>query len=323
MRFEFTLRTAVFMFFLYIGDLGYSALFAGECAQSSLHPEWLWCDDFEGGKAFKENYQDVDTTGFSISTNDVFEGANALQQHYKTGQVGAGWIIRVNNNGFPDHLFMRWYHKFETGFQGFPPKMARMRFRERSGDWAAPLEIHTWVQNAYVVADVKANSSSQRNSTGWLAVAKSNFSFDNPANVGRWVCFEMEVQLNTPGATDGLYRIWADDSLIVERTKVDLRGSENLHINEVMLDCYWNGGSPKAQSRYYDNFVISTKRIGPVTGLTKSSGSVKKKRSSQLVPSLQKYLRYSDNGCSGVYFTRNNGVSEQEFLLDGKLGLVE
>ena len=29
-----------------------------------------------------------------------------------------------------------------------------------------------------------------------------------------------------------------------------------------MLDCYWNGGSPKEQNRYYDNFVISTKRIG-------------------------------------------------------------
>ena len=33
-----------------------------------------------------------------------------------------------------------------------------------------------------------------------------------------------------------------------------------------MLDCYWNGGSPKAQSRYYDNLVISTQKIGTLAG---------------------------------------------------------
>ena len=50
--------------------------------------------------------------------------------------------------------------------------------------------------------------------------------------------------------------------MIVERTNVDIRGSETKLLNEVVLDCYWNGGSPKEQNRYYDNFVISTQRIG-------------------------------------------------------------
>jgi hypothetical protein len=35
----------------------------------------------------------------------------------------------------------------------------------------------------------------------------------------------------------------------------------------MMLDCYWNGGSPRAQSRYYDNLVFSTQKIGPATGM--------------------------------------------------------
>jgi hypothetical protein len=52
---------------------------------------------------------------------------------------------------------------------------------------------------------------------------------------------------------------------------VDLRGTTTQKINEVMLDCYWNGGSPKPQNRYYDNFVISTKKIGPYKG----AGSIK------------------------------------------------
>jgi hypothetical protein len=202
----------------------------------------------------------------SVTVADAFEGTHSLCQSYTQGQVDAGWICRVNNGGFPDHLFMRWYHMFETGFEGFPPKMARIRYRHRSGDWTSPYAVHCWLESNGVVAlDVVASNSIQANDAGWLAIARSSFSFADSRNIGRWVCFEMEVKLNTPGATDGLYRLWADDSLIVERTNVDLRGSASDKINEMMLDCYWNGGSPKAQSRYYDNLVIATEKIGPIT----------------------------------------------------------
>jgi hypothetical protein len=30
----------------------------------------------------------------------------------------------------------------------------------------------------------------------------------------------------------------------------------------IMLENYWNSGSPVKQERYFDNFVISTNRIG-------------------------------------------------------------
>jgi hypothetical protein len=140
--------------------------------------------------------------------------------------------------------------------------MERMRYRPRTGDWKSVFGVHCWIQNSKIVADVNAINSTQANSTGYLPVAVSKFSFADTANLGRWICFETEVLLNTPGKQDGLYRMWADDSLIIERKNVDLRGSFNQLANEVMLDCYWNGGSPKAQNRYFDNFVISTQRIG-------------------------------------------------------------
>jgi hypothetical protein len=234
----------------------------------AMHPEWLWCDGFETQDTLTVNYQDVSSNGMSIVTGEAFEGMHSLRQTYIQGQVDAGWIIRVNNSGFPDHVFMRWYHKFEAGFQGFPPKMARIRYRLRSGDWSSPYAVHCWLETDGILAlDVAATNSTQANSVGWLPIARSSFSFADAKKIGKWICFEMEVKLNTPGATDGLYRLWADDSLIVERTAVDLCGATTFKINEMMLDCYWNEGSPKAQSRYYDNLVISKQKIGPVTGM--------------------------------------------------------
>ncbi|MFZ6030426.1 MAG: polysaccharide lyase [Chloroflexota bacterium] len=224
--------------------------------------ENIWSDGFEDGQPLDDKYEDVGSTGLSVTADDAFSGGHALQQHYEPGQVDAGWVCKVNNAGFPDHLFVRWYHKFEDSFTSFPPKMARVRYRNRT-TWTTSFAVHFWIEsNGEAVADVYARNSSQANSTGWLPIARSGFFFDDPANAGRWIRFEMEVKLNTPGQADGLYRFWADDTLIVERTGVDLRGSTQEKINEVMLDTYWNGGSPIAQNRYYDDFAIATGRIG-------------------------------------------------------------
>jgi len=235
----------------------------------------LWRDDFDDGQILASKYEDISTNGLSFSALDSRTGTSALTQTYATGQVDAGWVVKYRPAGFPDRVFMRWYHKFEAGFQGFPPKMARIRYRDHA-DWTSPMEIHCWLDTSAtyggtVNLDVKAEHSTQANSVGWLALARSNFSFATPANIGRWVCFEMEVQLNTPGAADGAYRLWIDDTLAVERTGVDLRGSQTYSINECMLDCYWNGGSPRPQRRFYDSFVIATAKIGPEPDLANFS----------------------------------------------------
>ncbi|MDD4902305.1 MAG: hypothetical protein PHE24_04150 [Patescibacteria group bacterium] len=260
------MKKAVFVLFLAL--LMSSAVIFGRpvCAAAS----YIWSDNFDDGKTLAEKYQDVSTNGFSVSSDDALSGQYSLKQIYSVKQVDAGWAARVNNDGFPDHVFMSWSHKFEQGFQGFPPKMARIRYRPRSGSnaWQTRFAVHTWIEtDGEVVLDVVAPDSTQANDVGWLPIAFSGFTFADPANIGRWVNFEMEVKLNTPGAKDGLYRLWIDGKLVVERTGVDLRGSTNYKWNEAMLDTYWNGGSPKVQSRYYDDFIISTERVG-------SSGAV-------------------------------------------------
>mgnify|MGYP004702894625 CR=1 FL=1 len=225
----------------------------------------IWEDDFEDELNLNTKYEDVSINGLSVTQEDAFDGKYSLEQKYTQGQVDAGWICKVNNQGYPDHIFMRWYHKFEDGFEGFPPKMARIRHRDRQ-TWKTSYAVHCWITNeGEVVLDVSAKNSSQANSAGYLPIARSGFKLNE--NTGNWVCFEMEVKLNSPETKDGLYRLWINDELRIERLNVDLRGNTSEKINELMLDCYWNNGSPRAQSRFYDDFVISENKIGMKSGI--------------------------------------------------------
>ncbi len=248
------LALSIFKIFCFI-FLGLMILGVGSTAHAYDNTDWIWFDDFEDGLSLSSKYEDISLNGLSVSSDDTFSGINSLKQTYSVGQVDAGWIIKVMDSGYPDHLFVRWYHKFEDGFVSTPPKMARMRYRQRFGDWTSIFSIHCWIDNHEVVADVKS-------ANGWLPIAWSGFSFTDPSNIGRWVCYEMEVKLNTPGQSDGHYRMWIDDNLVIERLQVNLRGNYSYHMNEVSLDCYWNGGAPQVQSRYFDDFVISTSKIG-------------------------------------------------------------
>ena len=249
-----------------------SSGFAAECEDwKQHHPEWLWCDEFESGRALRETYEDVNTQGISLTDKDAYRGARSLMQRYEPGQVTAGWIVKISKSGYPDHVFVRWYHGFGKGYDIFPPKMARIRSRRRESDWQDNYAVHVWMRGRNPIVDVYAKYSSQANSTGWLPVQVSDFVFDKAAGKN-WMRFEIEIKLNQPGEIDGLYRLWLNDDLIVDRVNADLRGNTQYKINEIMLDGYWNGGATGYLERYYDNFVISTRRIGGV----KSGGREKK-----------------------------------------------
>jgi hypothetical protein len=62
--------------------------------------------------------------------------------------------------------------------------------------------------------------------------------------------------------------LWVDGRLDTERKGLDFRGSytgRGASVNAVFLEAYWNSGSPTNQYRWYDDFVVSTAPIGPLT----------------------------------------------------------
>ena len=81
--------------------------------------------------------------------------------------------------------------------------------------------------------------------------------------IGRWQCLEAHARLNDPGRSNGLFELWLEDTLEAKLTGLDWIGSfRDFGINAIYLENYWNDGAPQAQERYFDNFVVSTERIG-------------------------------------------------------------
>ena len=58
---------------------------------------------------------------------------------------------------------------------------------------------------------------------------------------GKWVQMEEEVVLNTPGAPDGLLRVWVDGALKLRHDDILYRTSPDLGVDGVMADIFFGG----------------------------------------------------------------------------------
>jgi hypothetical protein len=74
----------------------------------------------------------------------------------------------------------------------------------------------------------------------------------------------MLVQMNTPGSRDGRVAFWQNGSLIADWQNVRFRDVSTVKIDELQLE---NGGKSSTQvnDKWYDNLVIATSYIGPVS----------------------------------------------------------
>lgn len=89
------------------------------------------------------------------------------------------------------------------------------------------------------------------------------------AEPGEWHHFEVRVKINTPGKNDGIIQGWYDGVLATERTNYRFRDVNTFAIDTFRFQTFFGGGdSSYAPSKdeyiYWDNFIISTHRVGPV-----------------------------------------------------------
>ena len=242
-------------------------------------PATIWYDDFNGpDKAYTESSGGLDETvafgGAGKSMPCLYEKGSQGKGNRKVffGDSPTGKVVRKGEKF--DELYWRIYVRHQAGWTGSPAKMSRATSIV-SSKWNQAMIAHVWASGEFLTLDPASGVrggdivTTQYNdfpNLKWLGnKPASAFPIHSTAEAGWWVCVESRAKLNTPGQKDGLNQLWIDGRLEAERKNLDWRGTYAAHgLNAVFLEAYWNSGSPVTQTRWYDNFVISTKPIGPV-----------------------------------------------------------
>ena len=250
-------------------------------------PAVIWYDNFDGPDSVQARYLEpkVGSRDDRRTDREALGGAGkSLECFYAKGQQGVGnrkLVFGDSPVGRPlrrgetfDEVYWRVYVKHQPGWTGSPAKMSRATGLT-SERWTQAFILHVWSAGAFLTLDPASGVRGGEVVTTryndfphlrWLGNKPTGkFPIHSTDESGRWVCVEAHVKLNAPGRKDGSAELWVDGVLDTRRTGMDFRGTYAAHqINAVFLEAYWNEGSPADQSRWYDDFVVSTRPIGPL-----------------------------------------------------------
>ncbi|MFV0591428.1 MAG: hypothetical protein ACK5M7_08590 [Draconibacterium sp.] len=249
------------------------------------NPNVIWYDDFSTEKKYLESGGKID---YHVNFG---ENGGSMEAGFDKGDVGGNGGRKVAFGDFPgegtvirkgehfDEIYWRVYVKHEYGWEGAPAKMSRATSIVASNRWRQAMISHVWSgRGNSITLDPARGVLDQTDSVitrhyndfeklKWLGNSpNSTFQISATEESGYWVLVESMAKLNTPGKSDGIAKLWIDGRLEAERNNLNFRGSYTQHgINAVFLESYWNEGAPKTENRWFDNFVVSTQAIGPVT----------------------------------------------------------
>jgi hypothetical protein len=281
--------------FLLSLSLCVSASLAGECDDwKTKHPEWIFCDDFEstGPMVGAGRYFEHDDNKGDFKAMDAvgMKGSRGVRALWQSGEVDAGNFklgfgrnpSSYMNKGIRDkedfrEVYYRIHVRAQEGFQGDPYKLSRATVIARA-DWSQAMIAHIWGDRAERLQVDPAScvdGSGKVTCTGyndfghlkWIGAKAGTTKPFTGGNDGKWVCVEAHVKLNDAGQSNGVQEFWIDDKLEARREGLNFVGGyKDYGLNGIYIENHWNSGSPKAQERYFDNFVVSTQRISCADG---------------------------------------------------------
>lgn len=282
------------IFILFVSHSGTMALpsCANECQNwQSLHPERIFCDDFEDGTPLvrQGRYFETDNCGGLCGVADGVgvNGSKGFKGVWLQGATGAGGVhlgFGRNPSSYMDkgirntedfrEVYYRMYLRMQAGWQGNPAKLSRVTVFAAS-DWSQGMIAHNWGDTTTHLAidpascvsggTVQCVGYNDFNHLNWLGLRSGTTPLFDGQSIhnDRWYCIEAHVKLNNSGQSNGIQEFWIDGNLEARETGLNFVGTYMSYaINAVFFENYWNSGSPKQQERYFDNIVVSAQRIG-------------------------------------------------------------
>jgi hypothetical protein len=80
----------------------------------------------------------------------------------------------------------------------------------------------------------------------------------------RWYCFEFMVKANAPGQRDGRIAFWLDGKLIADFPNMRFRDVETLKMERIGIGLYMAKNELRENRKWYDDVVVATSYIGPL-----------------------------------------------------------
>ena len=258
---------------------------AHECALPK--PAWLWCDDFDTDRLAQYFEYSPGEAAFVRAPGEGRGGSYAMAAHYNPTRSDAG-SLKVAFGKVPDRYFRpvdsgttayrdvywRWYILHPTTWLGGGPDKMTRALGIVTAAWAQSVLGHVWdgandklyldpASGTDVSGAVRTTAYNDFAHLRWLGATASATNIYDAAHLGRWVCIEAHLRLNDVGRPNGVFQLWIDGAMEASLTRLNWLGSYSGYgINAVFFENYWNDRSPVAQTRYWDNIVVSTERIG-------------------------------------------------------------
>jgi hypothetical protein len=250
----------------------------------------VWCDDFEQDRS-ASYFEVLPVHGSFVRAGGAgIGGSFGMRARFEAGQVDAGALhlaigktpqasfrSAAGGSSVYREIWWRVWLRLEPSWTGGGgEKFSRATIFSSPDTWAQAAIAHVWSGGPgglYLVLDpasgvgpgglVVTTKYNDFDRLRWLGLAKSADPVFDATAAGVWRCIEVHARLNDAGASNGLFELWIDGRPQARRVGLDWVGPySEFGWNAVFLENYWNQGSPKAQERYFDNFVVSTQPIG-------------------------------------------------------------
>jgi hypothetical protein len=258
-------------------------------------PAWLWCDDFEQDR-LGQYFEYSSAEGNFVRAEGVgYAGSSGMRVRFqRKGQVDAGSLhlaigktpspfFRAVDAGTAVHrdVYWRFYVRYAPNWIGGGGNKLSRAQSLASTTFAQAMIAHLWSGSGpgeHIPVDRLGAEpwtgvgfrgkllTSEYNDFPHLQGLGSSVTrtaiFDR-VHTGKWQCVEAHARLNDPSRGNGVFELWVADRPEARLSGLDWIGSfRDFGINAIYLENYWNDGAPQPQERYFDNFVVSTERIG-------------------------------------------------------------